>query len=358
VVTRKIRLNDWVLRDEILVASHRWPLIVTFILAGSLLGWAAAMLWPVPYQASAEMSVSLDPYRFADDSYVPEFANTEFRNPDDYKHWQMSQLSVLAFSDEYLEETLNRLKEGDPAWENEDLSGLRAKLAVHWRNAGRWRLSARVEDPQAATQLVETWRQVILEKTNQAVARAREIYLFDIEQQAIQAGLLQTRQELDDLKGAQSELSNWREAIAASPQGEILNPEKRAQLSALAAHVAGLDSAWQVLLGELPAESSASQEYLPWSEQLLEVTGQMVAEKEESLQGLHLEQLRVEEERLVMLQEGKGLSFTLSVAVLQDAPPEISQPRPASSVALVGGLVGFLAWGMLFVARISTGRQT
>ena len=351
-------MSDWVLRDEILVASHRWPLILAFILAGSLLGWAAAMLWPAPYQASAEMSVSLDPYRFGDDSYVPAFANTEFRNPDDYKHWQMSQLSVLAFSDEYVEETLNRLKGLDPAWETVDVPRLRSMLSVYWRNAGRWRLVARVEDPRLAAQLVEAWRQVILEKSNQAVARSQQIYLLDLEQQAIQAEQLETRLQAEDLLKVQAALSSWLEKVAGSPQGEVLGTAERLPLSALAASAAGLDPGWQGLFAEMPPPGASLQEYLPWVEQLVMASEQKAEMLDARLEVLQEEQSRVEDEWQQALQDGRGLSATLSVGVLQDSPPDVSQPRPAGSAVLVGGLAGFLAWGLFELARISAGRRT
>jgi hypothetical protein len=351
-------LTDWVLRDEILVASHRWPLIVAFILAGSLLGWIAAALWPAHYQASLEMSVNLDPHRFAEDSYVPEFANTEFRNPDDYKHWQMSQLSVLAFSDEYLEETLNRLQEQDAAWEAFDVPALRGMLSVTWRNAGRWRLSARAEDPQKAAQLVATWRQVVLEKTGQAVAHSRQIYLLDLEQEAIQNELVGARQEIDTLTEIQSALASRVEALEASPQEEALNPEERAQLFALGARLDGPDPAWQVLVEEFPPEGAPSGEYLHWLEQLSLAAGEMSGAQQAVLQELQGEEQRVEAEWRETLQAGRGLAFTLSVALVQDSPPEISQPRPTSPVALLGGAVGLLAWGLYQLFRITASRPS
>ena len=91
-------MQEWVLRDELLAAFHRWPMIVLFSLVGTLLGLAFAYLWPASYRANVELSVELNPYRALDDQYVPEFADAEFRNIDDYKHWQMLQLSIVVLS--------------------------------------------------------------------------------------------------------------------------------------------------------------------------------------------------------------------------------------------------------------------
>jgi hypothetical protein len=81
-------LEEWVLREEIYRAAHRWPLIVLFILVGSLIGWGIAYLLPAPYQASEE--ITSNAYRAPEDRYVAEYAGQN-SHPDDYKHWQMSQ---------------------------------------------------------------------------------------------------------------------------------------------------------------------------------------------------------------------------------------------------------------------------
>ena len=111
-------MKEWVLRDEILAAFHRWPVIVIFALAGASIALIAAYFWPAPYRANVEISVELNPYRILDDQYLPAFTNAEFRNVDDYKHWQMLQLSIIVNSDPYLSETLDRLRKDDPYWES------------------------------------------------------------------------------------------------------------------------------------------------------------------------------------------------------------------------------------------------
>lgn len=151
-------MTEWVLRDEIYKAAHRWPFIVLFILAGSLLGWGITYLLPSTYQASEEVSVELNAYRAPEDRYAAEYADTEFRNLDDYKHWQMSQLEVLVRSDAYLQETLNRLRKADSAWHAVEAPELRNMLKAYWRNAGRWRLTAENQDAGLARQAVQIWK--------------------------------------------------------------------------------------------------------------------------------------------------------------------------------------------------------
>jgi hypothetical protein len=350
---RNMVVKEWLLREEIFTASHRWPLILLFIFAGSLLGWTASMLWPAPYQASSNLSVGLDPYRAVEDSYVPAFASTEFRNPDDYKHWQMSQFSVLAFSDEYLQDTLDRLKVQDPAWENMDVPGLRSRVSVDWRNAGRWQLAARAEDPLLAAQLVEAWQAAILQKTSLAVARSQQIYLLDLEQRAIQAEQVDVRLQAGDLSGIQKFVSGWQEDLAARAEGDLLRPEERARLEELGASLLALEPGWQELVAAMPDQDSTASEHLSWIEGLDVVIDQKVRILAARLESLEEEGARVSEEWQAALQEGRGLSATLTVQATQDSSPEISQPRPAGTSALVGGLLGFLAWAFYQLAYIS-----
>ncbi|MGB5844900.1 MAG: hypothetical protein WBG94_10680, partial [Anaerolineales bacterium] len=56
-------MNEWVLRNEILAALHRWPVIVVFSLAGAMVAMVATFFWPSPYRANVEISVELNPYR-------------------------------------------------------------------------------------------------------------------------------------------------------------------------------------------------------------------------------------------------------------------------------------------------------
>ena len=335
-------MKDFVLRAEILNALHRWPLIMAFFLAGSLAGAIAGVLWPSPYRAVTEMAVSLDPYRFSDDRYVAAFSKVEFRTPDDYKHWQMSQLTVLAYSDEYVGETLVRLRAQDAAWQAVEIPALRLMLRLYWRNAGRWRVTAEAGDPHQARQAVTTWEAVILEKTDQALSQSREIFVRDLELQQVSRILAATvarAQELPEIKAA---VLRQRETLAGSSQPVPLSV--RWQLLSLAGRVAGLDLAWQELIDSAPAEGSAPQEFQAWIDLLLAAIDQesaALAERQETLGGQQATASAAWEQTLA---GGRGLSPSLSLQDVGSQPPQVSRVRPTSLAALLGGLLGFLTW--------------
>lgn len=211
-------MNSWNPRTEILAAAHRWYWLAAAFLLGALLGWAVSFFWPSPYRAVQDVYVGLNLYRSAHDPYIAEAAqipkSSGYLNPDDYKHAQMSQLTALAFSDDYLSETLTRLRAEDPAaWEGTDLPALRAMLDIAWRNTGEWHFSAVDSDPRRAEQAVAAWVAVVTGKTAAAVDAARDLVAIDSELNAVAQALVDA--ELDGRTEDAAALRERHDALAA-----------------------------------------------------------------------------------------------------------------------------------------------
>jgi hypothetical protein len=90
---------EWSFRDEILLITHRWPIILLFCLVGSLVGWIISFCSPSPHRATKELYVGLNVYRATEDRNAAEHAGIQFSNPNDYKNWQMANLNSLIFMD-------------------------------------------------------------------------------------------------------------------------------------------------------------------------------------------------------------------------------------------------------------------
>jgi hypothetical protein len=346
-------LDDWILRDEIYAAAHRWPLIVLFILAGSLLGWGVAYLLPSPYQASEEISVELNAYRAVEDRYAAGYAETEFRTLDDYKHWQMSQLDVLVRSEPYLQETLTRLQQADPAWNPVGTPELRNMLKANWRNAGRWRLIAVNQDSDRAGQAVRVWKEVILEKTKAAVESSQDLFQTELRLRALAGELHPIRERLASLPGVRAALAEWRSVSDQLPADRPLGEVERWQVQALAARAAGLDEAWQELLAEYPSAEAPLSDYQEWVDRLLvavEAESDFLAGREQSLAA---EQAELLAEWESAIPAGQGLSATLLVDPVSSEAPLVRPLRPTSQAVLVGGLLGLVAWFLLVLYQIT-----
>lgn len=345
-------MEQTVLRDEIYAAAHRWPVIVASFIIGSLIGIFVAIVWPSPYRATLELGVELSLYRATEDDYIAEIAKLPFRNADDYKYWQMQQLNALVFSDEYLGETLSRLKETDIYWQEFTVQELRDMFQVYWRNAGRWRLAAEVSRSHNAKQAVETWRDVILEKTNGSITDARKIYLIDLQLQRTEDALLESKIRQAQLAEIKAVLLDWREKIQGTDGTGVLDPSQRWWLISLASQAAGVNLGWRSLLDSIPSPGASMEEYIPWVEKIIihmEAESEAIATQ---IDELDRQSEILQSEWELALQDSDGLAATLVVEKLSDMEPRLSQVRPNFIAALVGGMFGLLLWGAITLIDI------
>jgi hypothetical protein len=347
-----------VLRDEIFEAAHRWPIIVASFLVGSLIGILVSFAWPSPYRATLELAVGLNPYRVADDDYISEFAQVPFRNADDYKYWQMGQLNTLVFSDDYLDETLARLREIDTYWREVSVEELREIFQVYWRNTGTWRLAAEVSKSSYAEQAVETWRDVILEKTEASITNAQEIFLLELQIQAIRASLLKVQIRSEQLSEVEETLSHFQRELESSNNYGILDPSDRWRLLSLVSQAAGMNLGWQSLMDSSPQSNAKVEDYLSWIDEIVIAIG-----VESEILSIQVESL--ERESIVVLakwedsvRDGDGLAATLTVEQITGFDTVVRQLRPISIAALVGGLLGMLVWCVLILLRIQKGLES
>lgn len=346
-------MDEWVLRDEILAAFHRWPLILVFILVGSLLGLVFAFLWPSSYRANIELSIQFNPYRALDDLYLPEFTKAEFRNVDDYKHWQMSQLSILVSSDNYLQETLNRLRKIDAYWNSIEIPVLRQMINAQWRNAGIWLLSAEAVSSLRASEAIETWRDVILEFTDNAISNSRELFQIELSLRSLNDELVEVqlnRSALEEIKGSLNELAI---SLRAFKSDELITQLDRTRLFNLVNPTDFNEPGWQIILDDLPDPDSPSSEYLRWVERVIGFIDQEIDSKNVSAQVLEDEISRIYSEWEAGLLSAQGLSATLSLANVQDDQPQVKLVRTYSLAALVGALLGLLVWFLGFLVKIT-----
>ncbi len=329
--------HDWNLRNEILEISHRWQQVFLAFLLGSALGWGAAFIFPTPHRAQAEL-------------YVAYNGDAIFRNADDYKNWQFGELEAYVVSNDVLDETLKRLRLQDPYWESVENPDLKPQLRTYWRNAGKWRLVAEWRGQERSEQLAQTWTDVILEKTTQASMHAQEVLSLQAQIDAISREQVEHQLDATQLDQILIALRTWREAPTAQP-GDALDVLTRWRLQFLAAGAAELLPGELVLLAQFPSTEASLEEYLSAVDQALVVLSeqQMIFQRQGAEQAAQrdalLEQWKVES------QASHSLTANLLVEPL--AVEEIAaQPvRQTSVMALVGGLLGLLAWGLFWLGR-------
>lgn len=346
-------MNEWVLREELLAAFHRWPFIVLFALVGILIGLLFAYLSPSSYRASVELSVELNPYRVLDDQYIPEFAGVEFRNIDDYKHWQMLQLSTVVLSDPYIHETLIRLREKNSDWSTISDQDLRKMLSANWRNAGLWRLVANGSTSKQAAEAVEIWKNVILEKTLESIASSRDLFRLELALRSLNNELMDVQLQQAALEAIQAELEQFQFKLSSTSSNEILSESDRLELFNTANQLTGFILVEQDLINKFPQAGSQVKDYLTWLEKL-----NLVVKNDLSLFELRYAVIRdqiskVSSEWADGLDNASGLAATLNLEDRHSDNHRIEELHSYSLSALIGGLLGLLVWIMVFLIRVT-----
>lgn len=344
-------MDEWVLRDELLAAFHRWPIIVLFGLVGTVLGLAFAYLWPSSYRGSIELSVELNPYRVLDDQYIPAFAGAEFRNIDDYKHWQMLQLSIVVLSDPYMQETLTRLIEINPEWTSVNEQDLREMLSANWRNAGVWHLVANGSTPAQVVEAVETWREVVIDLTREAITASRDLFRLELALRSLNNELVEAQLQQTALQAIQTDLDEMLVRLNSLSRDEVLSESDRLEFLTITNQWTGLFPGKQI--NGLPQESVQVSAYIDWLESLKLIIESELSSIELKIAVLQDEISRVSAEWEENLTKASGLSATLNLENRLSTNTRIEEIRTYSLAAFIGALLGLLAWIMVFLIQVT-----
>ena len=329
--------NDWTLRTEILEIAHRWPQVFIAFLLGSLLGWGAALIFPTSYRAQTEI-------------YVAYNADAIYRNPDDYKNWQFEELDAYIVSNDVLSETMQRLRQQDPYWQDIKIKDVKPNLRTFWRSAGRWRLVADWSDQQHATQLSQTWTEVILEKTSQAATHAQAVLDLEAQIAAHSKDEVNVRLQFTQLTQLKNALETWRQA--QDPAGnQPLDTLARWRLQFLAASIASQVPVDLALLAEFPAQGDPASAYFPAIDQAIIALDESVAVVERQLTDLTAQREALLEQWKIESQASHNLTAHLTIEPISVENRSARPVRSTSQMALVGGSLGLLLWALVWLAR-------
>jgi hypothetical protein len=342
-------VNNWDLRAEILAATHRWYLIVAFMLFGALMGWGASNIWPSEYQASLDLYVGLNVYRSPYDRLAASSAGRSFRLVDDYKNWQMEQLNALILTDPFLEEVLVQLQRQDSYWDGYAAQDLRHEMDVFWRNVGEWHLVVKQRSPEHAIQAVEAWSSVVLEKVGEAIEHANRVVVLDNRITVLEGQLLADQDRLNRLIFVKNNLKDIRDGLEGLPSDDVVSPADHWKIMALVSLVADWDPSWQILLDAAPEIGSNSADYGEWmggiqsfiDEEIINLPGEISM----------IDQLltNTTQEYEIETESSEGLASTLEIDRISNQSPDFEIVLPKGALSLVGAVLGFLCWGIWFL---------
>jgi hypothetical protein len=335
------RINmEWNIRKELFEVLHGWPRIALVFLLGSLLGWIVGNVLPGQYRAEFEM-------------YVAYSADRIYRNPDDYKNWQLSELEIYIYSDDMLNSTLGRLQQVDGYWSQFTIADIRPGLHTYWRNAGKWRLVAEWDEPDRAAQIASAWGAAVIENTKMAIQQggmaqemADRIRAFSREE------VIVTQRAAHLAQTAQS-FAAWKTTALQTPTGQTLTTLERWKLQSLAAGLADLNPSAEILLDQFPLPDASHREVVPWVE-LAELT---VADELAAMQAqgadLAVRRDQLTHEWEAAMSASRNLTVDLMVEQIANIAPEGVVVRNSAQLSLAGGVLSLLVFGLGWLAIAS-----
>lgn len=345
----------WNFREELYQALHRWPVMLTAILAGGMLGWGLSFLWPAHYRATSELYLALNPYRKFEDTIFEALANPKYSNLDNYQYWQMGQLEGAIYLDSFLEATLEKLRQQDPYWDGIAVSELRGMLSDEWRTTGAWSLIANHPDPKHAEQAARAWSEVSINKIAQAVDAARSTFLVDQKLQSASDERLRASNREKELTVTLADLKRWQEEAETKAPEKPLELQERWKLLAIVTKAAEFNPAWTQALEDQPSADSKINEYQDWIDRVNTLIELEIVRMQERVVEMDNERFSLAQQ--FAIQQPSSLSFSPNIEVLKRLDRETKVIRPTSTLIQVGSIIGLLVFLFFQLVRINQARS-
>lgn len=348
-------MDGWKLRDELLHAINRWYLILAFVIGGGLLGYVSTFVIPAPYQATADLFVGIDVVRVNEMEYLIPLADEEPLNLDDYKNWQLKQLSDVLYLDTVLEDTLDALKNENAFWKDVTLADFKQMVDIYWFDTGIWRLEVNHNDQNAAEAAVKTWMDVGYKKVEELLVFAEKAASLDFDLQIIKgAGSIQKSQiaRLTTFMGSSDE---WISELESLTAGQYLSEEKNTDLENWILVYQTLPELWQISVEDFPADRQDTSTLIVWLKDNQAAASIALEEAQKQYDLLIEDREDILPDYHQALDDSLGLSANV-VLVKNDAQPMISIPRTLGTNTFSGMGFGLIVWLIYIVIRVK-GRE-
>jgi len=345
-------MNSWKIQELIINFTNRWYISMVYTLIWALIGWGVSFVLPSPYRASLDIYVGINAYRSPYDSYAETLSGQPFRLVDDYKNWQMEQLDELVKSDDFTNETLSRLQALDPEWDIFSSQNFRDISEVLWRNAGEWHLVVQTDDSAKARQAVETWREVVLERTNIAINHARQVVALDIQMTTAAETRVGLMLRQDVLIHVRDDIAARRDEVETLSADQVVASFDHWRILGLVSQASDRKPAWESIQINAPGAGSAAGDYLLWLSGIISLIDDELSIIPGQISTLDQSFTKLEEQYKIETASSMGLASTLVVAEIKDKPPQVEVIRKSGTLVLVGGIMGLIIWFIRELWRI------
>ena len=339
-------MESWSLREEILKIIKKWYLVLLFTILGGVAGLALSYILPAPYRATADLYVGIDVTRVNEMEYMIPLAKTEPLNLDDYKNWQLRQVSSILSSDEVILNTMKALEE------SEDLGSFKKDFDLYWYDTGVWRLEVTKAGEKEARKAVQAWMEEGYKKIEELLEISDVVAQLDAQLFALADEIGSLKSRTSKLESFQMSSEEWQSVFSAQDQTLPLNDNLLVELNAWILVYRENEGRWQMPVGDLPQPTDPVSLYIIWLEKV-----NIHAEKDLQESLVQLSILEEDREKVLpeyheALDDSLGLSANLVLQPLS-SEVEVSQTRATGESVLGGGILGLLAWFILAIVKIS-----
>ena len=210
-----------------------------------------------------------------------------------------------------------------------------------------------IQNPEIASAAALAWREIVYETVQQSIVYAQDTFNLDIQLKAIQNQLVMLSTDRTDLETSLSGFMAVKNVLEAQPETQPVDELTRWQLWTWASHSAQNDPIWVTLLNELPLTGQPADVYLVWLERARSTLEQGLQATQAQIDTLESQRSQAEAEYAVASQGSRGLSANLQLEKISDTLPNPIAVRPIAKMALIGTIIGILAWATLWLVRLT-----
>jgi len=343
-------MDDWVLREKILNLIKAWPVLVAIFVGSGILGGVLVHLFPPSQNATAELYIGVDITRVIDVSELAIYAKTEPFHVDDYKNWQLTQVSAISTSEEIAHQTLSELRKLDPYWDDVTSADFMKMQDLDWYDVGVWRMRIQAKEAEYALQGVKVWREVVFREISRLISEGEDVLEYEGRMRAadgkITAGELRLSQ-LAELEGLVNEKIIELQDMDST---QILNEISRKKLWDLIAGYSIDDPFWEKILSDIPTTGQDSSAYIVWLDEILIQINNESDQVTGTINKLENDHNSLVEDYLKEVREAQGLSASLYIEE-HNSEPFLESYYPDSLVGIISSFVGLFAYIIFWVMR-------
>jgi len=341
-------MDEWVFKEKLRKFIKSWPILVLVFVGTAIIAGLLVHFFPPVQMATAELYLGIDITRVYNVETLASYAKTEPFNIDDYKNWQLSQVSAIATSEELASRSLTLLRKQDPYWESVTAFDFLMMQELDWYDVGVWRMRIQAANDQQSLLGVEVWHGVVYRELTRLLKESKDVLEYEGKMRAAESVIvgyeIREKQLLDLKELLDEELAN----LASMDSTQILADPGREEIWNAVSKFIMDDPVFDQIKIKFPPGGSLNSSYLKWLDQ-----AQILIDNETTNLNHYIDQLEeykrlLEDDYVQEIREAEGLSASL---YLEDhiAEPFLESYYPDSAIGIFAGVVGLLIYIILWI---------